>query len=116
MIEIMLVLALIGLVMAVVVLGLRKKTRDAQIQIARFDVQQLSGLFLNHRVANAGECPSIKQWLEDKTLKSEPKDPWGHPLVITCPGEHDEGGADILSPGPDGETGNDDDIESWKLQ
>lgn len=116
MIEIMLVIALIGLVMAAVAIGLRKRARDAQIQIARVSVQQLSGLFFQHRLASGGECPSIQQWIDDKTIKSEPKDPWGHVLIIVCPGEHDEIGADILSPGPDGQTGNKDDIESWKLQ
>jgi len=116
MIEIMLVLALIGLIMGAIVIGSRRKTRDAQVQIAKLGVQQLSGLFFNHRLANSGECPSIKKWLEDKPLKSEPKDPWGHPLVIICPGEHDEGSADIISPGLDGEAGNQDDIESWKLE
>ncbi len=116
MIEMMLVLALVGLVMAAVAIGLRKRARDAQIQIARVTVLQLSALFFQHRLANGGDCPSIPQWLEDKTIKSEPKDPWGHPLVVVCPGEHDESGADIISSGPDGQTGNQDDIESWKLQ
>jgi general secretion pathway protein G len=115
MIEIMLVLALIGLIMGAVIVGLRGRTREAQVQITRTQINQLGGMFLNHRVANGGECPSVQRWLEDKVLRSEPKDPWGHPLVIVCPGEHDEGGADITSIGPDGQPGNQDDIESWKL-
>ena len=115
MIEMMLVLALIGLIMAAVVMGLRKRTRDAQILLTRTQITQLGGMFLQHRVANGGECPTVKQWVEDQTLKSEPKDPWGRPLVIVCPGEHDQGGADIVSLGPDGQSGNRDDIESWKL-
>ena len=53
--------------------------------------------------------------VEDKTLKSELTDPWGHPLLIVCPGQHEEGGADISSLGPDGQSGTKDDIESWKL-
>jgi general secretion pathway protein G len=115
MIEIMLVLALIGLIMAAVVVGLLGRTREAQIRIARTQITRLGGLFLQHRLANSGECPSIGQWVEDKVLKSEPKDPWGHLLVIVCPGEHDEGGADITSLGPDGRAGTSDDIQSWTM-
>jgi general secretion pathway protein G len=72
-------------------------------------------MVFQHRLVNSGECPSTQQWVEDKTLKSEPKDPWGHPLLIVCPGQHEEGGADISSLGPDGQSGTKDDIESWKL-
>jgi len=115
MIEIMLVLALIGLIMGTVVVGLQRRARDAQILVARQHINQLVGMFLQHRVANGGECPSVKQWVEDKTLKTEPRDPWGHPLVIVCPGEHDEGSADVVSLGPDGQSGSKDDIQSWKL-
>jgi general secretion pathway protein G len=115
MIEIMLVLALIGLIMGAVIFGLRKRTRDAQILIARMQVQQLGELVVQHRLVTSGECPSVQHWVEDKTLKSEPKDPWGHLLVIVCPGEHEQGGADIVSLGPDGQPGTKDDIESWKL-
>ena len=115
MIEIMLVLALVGLIMGVVVIGLRKRARDGQIMVTRMHVQQLGAMVFQHRLANNGECPSTQQWVEDKTLKFEPKDPWGHSLVIVCPGEHEEGGADIISLGPDGQSGTKDDIESWKL-
>jgi general secretion pathway protein G len=116
MIEIMLVLALVGLIMGAIVVGLRKRAIDAQIMVTRMHVQQLGALVFHHRLANNGDCPSTKQWVEDKTLKSEPKDPWGHLLVVVCPGEHEEGGADIISLGPDGQAGTKDDIESWKLQ
>ncbi len=116
MIEIMLVLALVGLIMGAIVVGLRKRAIDGQIMVTRMQVQQLGAMVFQHRLANNGECPSTKQWVEDQTLKSEPKDAWGHLLVIVCPGEHEEGGADIISLGPDGQAGTKDDIESWKLR
>ena len=116
MIEMMLVLALIGLVMGAVVVKLRARAIEAQKLIARTQINELGAMFLRYRVGNGGDCPSVDAWVADKTLKSEPKDPWGHPLRIVCPGEHDEGGADIVSLGPDGQPGNQDDIESWTLQ
>ena len=116
MIEIMLVLALIGLIMGAVVYRLHRSAIDGQIQVARVQIRDLEAMVFRHRLANSGECPSLALWLEDKTLKAEPKDPWGHPLSIVCPGEHGEGGADIVSLGPDGRPGTKDDIESWRLQ
>jgi general secretion pathway protein G len=116
MIEIMLVLALIGLVMGAVVVKLRERTIEAQKLIARTQINELSAMFLRYRVGSGGDCPTVNQWLEDGTLRAEPKDPWRHPFVVTCPGTHDESGADIVSLGPDGQLGSRDDIESWRLQ
>jgi general secretion pathway protein G len=116
MIEIMLVLALIGLVMGAIVVKLRERAVEAQKLIARTQINELSAMVLRYRVGNGGDCPTVRQWLADGTLKSEPLDPWRHPFVITCPGEHDESGADIVSLGPDGQRGSMDDIESWRLQ
>lgn len=114
-IEIMIVLALVGLIMGVVVVGLRRRAIHAQIQIAQMGVRQLAEMVFQHRLANGGECPNINDWIADKTLKSEPKDPWGHVLSVVCPGRNDEGGADIVSVGPDGQIGTNDDIDSWRL-
>lgn len=115
MIEMMLVLALIGLIMGTIVHKLRKSGIDAQVQVARMQLRELGAMFFHYRLGNNGDCPSIRQWLEDKTLKSEPKDPWGHPLTIVCPSEHDQGTADIVSVGPDGQPSSRDDIQSWTL-
>jgi type II secretory pathway pseudopilin PulG len=112
----MLVLALVGLLMAAIAYRLRHGDIEGRIQIARMQIRDLEAMVFRHRLGNNSECPSIQQWLEDKTLKSEPKDPWGHLLTVVCPGEHVEGGADIVSPGPDGRPGTKDDIESWRLQ
>ena len=79
-------------------------------------VRYLVGMAEQYRLANSGECPSIERWIEDKTLKTPPKDPWGNFLLVHCPGEHEQGSADVISLGPDGQAGTNDDIESWKLQ
>ena len=42
-----------------------------------------------------------------------PKDPWGNDYVLVNPGEH--GAYDLLSAGPDGEMGTEDDITNWGL-
>ena len=42
-----------------------------------------------------------------------PNDPWGHPYVYKCPGQHHPDGFDVYSVGPDGQAGSDDDIGNW---
>ena len=42
-----------------------------------------------------------------------PVDPWGHPFIYTFPGKHNPNGYDLLSVGPDGKPGTDDDIGNW---
>jgi general secretion pathway protein G len=113
MIEIMLVLALIGLITGTVVVGLRKRARNGQIQIATMKVRELSGTLFQYRVSSNGDCPPSSS--SDDAARAGDKDPWGHPYVIVCPGVHDQESADVVSLGPDGQPGNDD-IESWKLQ
>jgi general secretion pathway protein G len=112
MIEIMLVLALIGLIMGALVYRLRRHVGTGQIQVARVQVTQVSGTLFQQRLANGGECPSTE---EPTTSVSVEKDPWGHALVVVCPGEHDQGGVDVASLGPDGKP-SEDDIVSWKLK
>lgn len=44
-----------------------------------------------------------------------PKDRWGHEFVYECPGRHNPETYDIVSAGPDGVVGTEDDIVSWQL-
>ena len=59
------------------------------------------------------KCPASLEELA-KQLGEDPEvpittDPWGHALVMKC----DDGGVKILSVGPDGKEGTDDDVRSW---
>ncbi len=42
------------------------------------------------------------------------RDPWGGEYVYEYPGEYNEDGYDLYSPGPDGEAGTEDDIKNWE--
>lgn len=48
-------------------------------------------------------------------LEGLPKDPWGHDYLYECPGRHNPVAYDLLSPGPDGLLGTDDDITNWDV-
>jgi hypothetical protein len=48
-------------------------------------------------------------------LGMAPRDPWGHPLLVLCADQPADQIAGVLSLGPDGLPGTDDDIASWAL-
>ena len=45
-----------------------------------------------------------------------PKDPWGFDYSYECPGRHNPDSYDILSVGPDGRAGTEDDICNWTIR
>ena len=46
-------------------------------------------------------------------LDKLPNDPWDNPYIYYYPGKHNRAGYDLLSVGPDGKEGTDDDIGNW---
>jgi general secretion pathway protein G len=59
--------------------------------------------------------PNVENWDGPYLRKDAPLDPWGHPYLYRCPGQH--GDFDLLSYGADGQEGgegNGGDVVSWK--
>jgi general secretion pathway protein G len=51
-------------------------------------------------------CPSsLSDLVMGGYLSQVPRDAWGRPLRVTCPGRQDRRGFDVSSDGPDGEPG-----------
>ena len=46
-------------------------------------------------------------------LDKLPNDPWGNDYIYECPGKHNPSSYDLLSVGPDGKAGTEDDIGNW---
>lgn len=114
-IEIMVVVAIIGLLMGTVgVVAYRRyqKARETNAKQIIANVQQALG---HYRLETNEDCPgSLRELYDKKFLTKEPKDPWGQELIFKCPGEHDTEGADVSSKGPDKQEGTEDDIKSWE--
>jgi len=124
-IELIVVLVILGLLAAVVAPNVYNKLAKGKDQIARIQIKELEGalqLFLfdlgryptsaeglDGLVHNPG---NLDAWRGPYLAKDVPKDPWGRPYTYRCPGMH--GDYDLLSFGPDGTEGGDDDICSWK--
>ena len=112
--EIMIVLALIGLLVSAVGVAVWKRFRDGQIKAAQLQVRAIAGE-VGHFMVMKGQCPTIEDLLAERLIRSEPHDPWGTAITIKCPGEHDPDPADVVSYGPDKRADTEDDIRSWEL-
>ena len=110
-IEILVVLAIIGLIMGGVAVVAFNAFDDSQGKTAAKDIATLSQSVDMYRLQK-NKCPKTTQDLKAAgIIQKVTKDPWGGDYVIKCPGEH--GAVDISSAGKDGEMGTDDDINSW---
>jgi general secretion pathway protein G len=57
-------------------------------------------------------CPAaLSDLVAGGYLHSVPRDAWGHPLRVTCPGRRDPEGFDVSSDGPDGDPWGTDRVE-----
>jgi general secretion pathway protein G len=110
-IEILVVLAIIGLIMGGVAIMAFNAFEGSKEKAAAKDIATLAQSVEMYRLQK-NKCPKTTQDLKAAGVVARvTKDPWGQDYVIKCPGEH--GPVDISSPGPDGQAGNEDDINSW---
>lgn len=129
-IEIMVVVAILGILAAIIVPNIMGRVDDARITAAKNDVRALVNALKLYRLDNAA-YPSTEQGLQALTRKPEsgnvpsnwraylerlPRDPWGNDYQYLNPGVHGE--IDVFSLGADkqpGGEGNDADIGSWNI-
>ena len=129
-IEIMVVVAILGILAAIIVPNIMGRVDDARITAAKNDVRALVNALKLYRLDNA-TYPATEQGLQALTRKPEsgnvpgnwrvylerlPRDPWGNDYQYLNPGVHGE--IDVFSLGADkqpGGEGNDADIGSWNI-
>lgn len=128
MIELMVVLAIIGVLSALILPNVLGRSDDARMTAARTDVGNLMQALKLYKLDNH-RFPSTEQGLNALILKPTteplpanwkpyldklPNDPWGSPYQYLNPGIRGE--VDVLSFGADGQAGgegNNADIGSW---
>ena len=115
--EIMIVLALIGMVMSAIGVGLNAYFKKGQRKTAQITVGQISQAAEQYMMENNSTCPgSLDDLVANKNLTpKQKKDPWGKEFTMKCPGQGNPDGVDIISSGPDKQDGTTDDIKSWEL-
>lgn len=128
-IELMVVLAIIGVLAALVVPNVLNRADDARVTAAKTDVGNLMQSLKLYRLDNQN-YPTAEQGLSALVIKPTvgptplnwkpyidklPNDPWGRPYQYMNPGV--KGEVDVLSLGADGQAGGEGknaDIGSWQ--
>jgi general secretion pathway protein G len=124
--ELMLVVAILGILVALTAPRLVGKAKKAKIIAAKTQMQTIITV-LNRYEQDQDEFPTTEQGLEalvtrpsdvseetwDKYLDKVPVDSWGQKFQYTCPSEHG-GDFDLVSAGPDKRPGTEDDITNYE--
>lgn len=128
-IELLLVLAILGVIMAMVVPNLLNRQNYANIDATRGSIAGVEKAIEMYSIDHMGTYPTSAQGFEvlvgspsrDKRwrgpyLKKLPLDAWGNGLKYESPGRKNQDGFDIVSAGPDGRFGTGDDIGNWDTE
>ncbi|MBV9080251.1 MAG: type II secretion system major pseudopilin GspG [Elusimicrobia bacterium] len=124
-VELMLVVAILGVLVSVALPRLAGRTEEARVQAARLQIENF-GMALDAFEQDCGRFPStseglealrrapagIASWQGPYLKKSVPVDPWKTPYVYLSPGARNRD-YDLFSDGPDLKEGGDDDIGNW---
>src|SRR6201996_2484830 len=130
-IEVMVVIAILGILAALIVPKIMSRPDEARRVAAKQDIGTVMQALKLYRLDN-GRYPTQEQglraliekpstdpvpnnWKDGGYLERLPVDPWGNPYQYLSPGTH--GDIDIFSFGADGKAGgeaNDADIGSWQ--
>ena len=127
-IEILVVMVIIAMFATLVGARLFRSVDKARQATAKSQIQEFEGTLDMFRL-DVGRYPTtqeglaalrvkpsgIENWDGPYLRRDVPLDPWGHPYVYRCPGQH--GDFDLLALGSDGQEGGEgdaSDIVSWK--
>jgi general secretion pathway protein G len=107
-IEIMIVMVIMALIAAGAGFAIVPQLTKAKIKSTQQDAKAISAAAEMYMAEEKG-CPNVDKLVEMKILnkKNHTKDAWDNDFAIEC----DEDGPVVRSAGPDGQMGNDDDIE-----
>ncbi|HUZ06736.1 MAG TPA: type II secretion system major pseudopilin GspG [Candidatus Paceibacterota bacterium] len=123
-VEMLLVVTIIGILAALVIPKIVGRSEEARITAAQTDINAGIKTALDAFEVDNGFYPRSLQDLVTQPqnarawhgpyLDKLPEDPWGNPYIYYYPGKHNPNGYDLLSVGPDGKEGTDDDIGNWQ--
>jgi general secretion pathway protein G len=108
-VEILIVLAIVGLIAGGIAVYAVPKFQQAQKDSAKNSLKALHAVAEAWRANHGNECPSVQRLKEEKELaaSSDINDPWGDPYKVQC----DDDATTVFSFGPDKKEGTQDDIK-----
>jgi general secretion pathway protein G len=113
-VEIMVVVAIIGMIMGAVAVGAMGQLEKAKKKNTQMIIHNVQEALVHYATDNTDSCPkSLNDLVAQKYLNKDPKDDYGQPLMYACPSTHGSDSADVWSRGKDKQDGTADDITSW---
>ena len=127
-IELLLVVIIIGVLAAIMLPSFSGRSEEARKTRAKTEIESTIGLALDMFEADTGSYPTTQQGLSALIQKPEQtanwrgpyikktnsfRDPWKQKYDYQFPGRHNTFSYDLISPGPDGQSGTDDDITNF---
>jgi general secretion pathway protein G len=105
--------ALLAAFVVLLLVALRSRERKAaDVRATRAEITTTMLALSAFRADHDRACPgALGDLVAAGYLRSVPRDAWGRPLRVTCPGRRDPAGFDVTSDGPDGEPGGTDRVE-----
>ena len=121
--ELMLVVVIIGILAALVIPKIAGNSERARLTAAQADINGgIKSALGQYEIDNGFYPKSLQDLLVQPSnaknwhgpyLDKLPVDPWSNPYIYYFPGKHNQTGYDLLSAGPDGKEGTDDDVVNW---
>ena len=125
-VEMLLVLVILATLAAIVIPKMAGRSQQAKVTAAASDISNIEMALDSFEVDN-GYYPKTgglndlinppansSGWKGPYLKKGVPPDPWGNPYIYEYPGKHTPNGYDLMSAGPDGRAGTDDDLNNWE--
>jgi general secretion pathway protein G len=121
-VEILLVMTIIGILAAIVIPKMVGRSEQARQTAVRADLSSIKTALDAFEVDNGYYPKSLQDLLQQPSnaknwhgpyLEKVPQDPWSNNYLYYYPGKHNQNSYDLLSVGPDGKEGSEDDIGNW---
>jgi general secretion pathway protein G len=122
-VEMLLVVTIIGILAGLVIPGIIHRSEDARKIRVGADIAGIKTAIGTFDVDNGFYPRSLQELLQQSSnarnwkgpyLEKPAVDPWGNAYIYYYPGKHNPNSFDLLSVGPDGREGTDDDIGNWE--
>jgi len=121
-VEMLLVITIIGILAALVIPKMVGRSEQARVTAVHADLSYIKTALDAFEVDNGYYPKNMQDLLQAPNnaknwhgpyLEKVPQDPWGNNYLYYYPGKHNQNSYDLLSVGPDGKEGSEDDIGNW---
>jgi general secretion pathway protein G len=125
-VEMLLVLVILATLAAIVIPKMAGRSQQAKVTAAQSQISNMEMALDAFEVDNGyypkgsggldalvDQPSGATAWKGPYLKKGVPLDPWGNAYIYNYPGKNHADGYDLMSMGPDGREGGDDDITNW---